>query len=269
MDFLNTNYILSKEDKEFYDREGYLVLKDFLNQSGKELLVEGCKEISNWPEEKGKWMHYFEKDNETGKRKLCRTENFTPYSSTVAQFVSGQRVSSLLEQVFNEPYVIFKEKLNYKLPGGNGFPAHQDFTTFTHLGQSTHVTVLYAVDKMTVANGCLQLVPKSHVLGTLPMEEDTTLAKEWCEKQNWVHIEAEVGDVVVFGSYLAHRSDKNTTNTSRKALYLTYNPAKEGSVHEEYYKSKREHFPPPIERVEGKDYSVGAQMYNLATPIEN
>ena len=55
-----------------------------------------------------------------------------------------------------KPLVFFKEKINYKLPGGEGFGAHQDAPAFSSFGQRFHVTLLVAVDPQTLENGCLE-----------------------------------------------------------------------------------------------------------------
>lgn len=74
---------------------------------------------------------------------------------------------------------------------------------------------------------------------------------------------------MIFGAYLAHRSGENKTDNSRQAVYLTYNAASEGDLRDHYYTEKRKLFPPSYEREEGQDYSEGATIYNLATPIRS
>lgn len=71
----------------------------------------------------------------------------------------------------------------------------------------------------------------------------------------------------MFSSWLPHRSGTNTTPNSRRALYVTYNGKNDGDFREDYYKEKRLHFPQKVERDPNKDYSEGAKIYNLATPI--
>ena len=39
------------------------------------------------------------------------------------------------------PGILFKEKINLKLAGGQGFAAHQDAPAFDLFGQSAHLTV--------------------------------------------------------------------------------------------------------------------------------
>ena len=50
--------------------------------------------------------------------------------------------------------------------------------------------------------------------------------------------EPDRGDIVLFNSYIPHRSGPNKMNDPRKELYLTYNNAEEGYLRDEYYKNK-------------------------------
>ena len=47
------------------------------------------------------------------------------------------------------------------------------------------------------------------------------------------------GDIVLFNSYIPHKSNPNLTNSPRKSLYITYNDAKEGDLREKYYLNKK------------------------------
>mmetsp|Transcript_20728 Transcript_20728/g.3351 ORF Transcript_20728/g.3351 Transcript_20728/m.3351 type:complete len:84 (+) Transcript_20728:367-618(+) len=81
-------------------------------------------------------------------------------------------------------------------------------------------------------------------------------------------LDAEVGDMVFFDSYTPHRSDVNVSNFTRRNLYYTYNLASEGYYRDRYFEEKRKYFPPEIEREEGKDYSSGEKIFNVANPIK-
>ena len=52
----------------------------------------------------------------------------------------------------------------------------------------------------------------------------------------------EPGDIVLFDSYLPHRSFTNASDTWRRSAYLTFNRAAEGDLHAAYYAKKREAF---------------------------
>ena len=51
--------------------------------------------------------------------------------------------------------VAFKDKLNYKQPGGAGFSPHQDVVAYPGVGRV--LSVLVAVDECSLESGCLWL----------------------------------------------------------------------------------------------------------------
>jgi ectoine hydroxylase-related dioxygenase (phytanoyl-CoA dioxygenase family) len=73
--------------------------------------------------------------------------------------------------------------------------------------------------------------------------------------------------LLLFDSYLPHRSGPNRSQSPRRALYVTYNRTSEGDVRDAYFDHKRRTFPPEIEREPGKPLSEEAQRYNLGNPI--
>jgi len=264
-----TRSLRRKAAREMYLRDGFVVLKNVLTPELKTNLVKWADEIQNLdPAVKGKWMIYYETID--GKEKLCRTENFLPYHEGFRTLLCESELKKITDDLLGEESTLFKEKINYKLPGGGGFPAHQDAPAFTTFGQKNHLTVNVALDAATPENGCLEVAVGQHERGLFPQNpahggltdmEDANLT--------WTSVPLDVGDVLVFSSWLPHRSGPNTTNKARRALYVTYNSKNDGDFREKYYVDKREHFPPKNEREEGKDYSVGSKTYNLATPITN
>ena len=48
----------------------------------------------------------------------------------------------------------------------------------------------------------------------------------------------ECGDIVLFNSYIPHRSGPNLLKEPRKAIYLTYNSSEDGYLRDEYYINK-------------------------------
>ena len=240
---------------------------DLLSSAEKKKVIEYTDEILKLPETAGKWMQYYE--NTGGKRLLCRTENFLDYFPELDQLIRG-KITSAVSELLAEPAVLFKEKMNFKLPGGAGFDAHQDAPAYITFKQRYHLTAMIAADKSNIENGCLEVVRGEHKSGVLPhpggvIEE--SLVKKWEQEKKWEPIEVEAGCVLFFGSLLPHRSSRNVSNCPRRAYYLTYNPLSDGDFRKAYYADKRDKFPPDIERVPGKDYSEGAHIYNLANPI--
>ena len=104
-----------------------------MSKERKTEVINWVDEIQSWPETPGKHMCYYEKSTSIRSKcaekpdlMLCRTENFIPYHAELRKLLTEEGVvSDVLEQLMNERAVLFKEKVNYKLPGGGGFPAHQ------------------------------------------------------------------------------------------------------------------------------------------------
>jgi len=129
--------------------------------------------------------------------------------------------------------------------------------------------MLIAIDEATVANGCLEFVTNCRDVwrNKINLKHDDKGCIVDISHFKWLPVPLTPGDVVIFGSYIPHRSGPNTTNKSRRTLYITYNPVSEGDKHLQYYVDKRKHFPPDNEKEPGKDYSAGAKVYNVANPI--
>ena len=261
--------------KSFNDAEiqhwktnGYIVKPGFFDQSVTKDLIHWTTELQNLRETANQWMMYYEAplDN-ASRRQLCRIENFLQYQPGFQSLLTGGAVLSAISDLIGEPAVLFKEKVNFKLSGANGFEPHQDAPAFTSFGQTYHVTMMVAVDPATRKNGCLEVVPAMNHLGILPSTESLVLSDEFCTALNWVAIEMEPGDVIFFDSYVPHRSGPNLTLSSRRALYVTYNPTSQGSFRDQYYARKREIFPPDIERVPGKIYG-NSGVFNVGNPIK-
>ena len=74
----------------------------------------------------------------------------------LSDFVSGA-ISPYLELLTGEKWVLFKDKLNFKWPGGGGFTCHQDYPAYDLLGPAEHITAMIVIDDATDENGCLQV----------------------------------------------------------------------------------------------------------------
>jgi len=56
-----------------------------------------------------------------GSKILQRLENFTQYCAALDFLLNGSKLLGVCGQLFGETAVLYKEKINYKLPGGDDF----------------------------------------------------------------------------------------------------------------------------------------------------
>ena len=182
-----------------------------------------------------KWMHHYE--HTVHGARLTRTENIVSYLPQLGRWLMAGKLPSLVGQLLGDDVFLYKEKINYKYPGGAGYAAHQDAPAYKQL--SRHLTALVAVERATVANGCLEFAAGRHREGLIGLTEDGILSQEAEASLDFTPCEMEPGDVAVFSSYIPHRSRPNHSGERRALLYLTYNAQREGYLRDEYYRHKR------------------------------
>jgi len=221
---------------------------------------EWADDVAGMPEEAGSvWMYFdhdikYKNENNQNGRLLNRIENFIPYHPGFRELITRKRMQQAVSELFADEAVLFKEKINYKLPGGGGFAEHQDVQAGWDRYGKLHITAMIAIDETTAANGSLQMIPGMHqqgVLGSMwaPLTDADTDGVEY------EPVHCQPGDAVFFDSYAPHRSAPNNTDKPRRVLYITYNAASDGDQREQYYADKHASYPPDIERDQSKNYA--------------
>jgi hypothetical protein len=180
-------------------------------------------------------------------RVICRVENFIPYHDSLAELVQT-KVQPLVSQLFQEEAVLYKEKINYKLPGGGGYAPHYDGPSAAALNlASMFITAQIAIDDQTIETGCLYgVVPKASRTPPIMQEADKdgdpditgragAIPPEIAATFPWQPLEAPAGSVLLFDHYFPHRSPPNRSTSIRRTGYFIYNAESEGDHHELYY----------------------------------
>ena len=124
--------ILSEQDILNYSNNGFLIKKNFFNESE-------ALEIKKWIDDyqkrdpldwSGKENAYYETSLLDEKsRILSRIEKFADFHSGLKNIAESSRLLDHLQDLVGEECILFKEKINLKQPGGNGFRTHQDIVS--------------------------------------------------------------------------------------------------------------------------------------------
>ena len=199
-------------------------------------------------------MKYYEEERRDAEDlRLERAEYFRGGHPGLRGFVESPEVLDVVGAAFGEAPQLFKEKINYKLPGGTGFEPHQDVQAGWDRYCATHLTLVVHLDAADERNGCLEFASGAHRDGLLG-ESWRPLDGAALAGLDFEPVSARPGDALLFGSYAPHRSGPNASAAPRRVLYLTYNPASEGDHYEQYFADKRASFPPEVERQAGREY---------------
>jgi len=237
-----------------FERDGYVVVHGLYDTNAMADIAAWTDDIETRPETAGKWMKYFDESlTAPGMRILNRIENFCPYHDGFDHLMRRGELPARVAELFGEAAVLFKEKINFKLPGGDGFAAHQDVQAGWDAYAALHITALISVDTATPANGCLEVAAGHHRRGIIG-ESWRPMAGEELDGVEFHALPTEPGDAVFFTSFTPHRSAPNLTDSARRVLYITYNSHGAGDHRAQYYADKRKSFPPDIERDPDKDY---------------
>jgi ectoine hydroxylase-related dioxygenase (phytanoyl-CoA dioxygenase family) len=250
---MNKDSVLNQEQIDQFHRDGYLLVQGMYSASEMEDISAWTAEISDSPETPGKEMKYFESSSEDQTRILSRIENFVPFHPGFSNLITRRRMRQAVSELLGEEAVLFKDKINFKLPGGDGFAAHQDVQAGWDKFGSLHITAMIAIDETNADNGSLEMLPGMHDKGLLG-EMWAPLTDADTEMKPYLMVDCQPGDAVFFDSFAPHRSAPNRTNEARRVLYITYNRLSEGDFREQYYAEKRRNYPPDIERDPNIDY---------------
>ena len=249
-----TNKILKSDQVADFRRDGFLVARSLFSPEEMTDLAAWTDEVEAWPETAGRHMMYFETSLKSdGARILNRLENFYPFHAEFRDLFDGDKLRGATSDLLGEEAVLYKDKINFKLPGGDGFKLHQDQQAGWGAYADFFITALVSIDAATEENGCLELVAGLHSDGLIgeewkPMTEDELAGRPL------VSCPTAPGDVVFFDSFCPHGSGPNMTNGKRRVLYVTYNAASAGDHRRQYYVDKRQSYPPDIERDPSKEY---------------
>lgn len=219
-------------------------------------------EVSGWAPN-GPGLHHLEATRQGPV--LARSERFVDDHDRLDGFVRRGRVASVVAGLLGEPAVLFKEKVNYKHPGGGGFAPHQDATAYRFVDH--HVSALVAIDPATADSGCLWFAP-GHDQGQLATDVRGRIEEAVAALLPWEPVELEPGDVVLFDSYAPHRSGTNGSTRSRWALYLTYNAVSRGDHRQLYYEDKGREFAREGGDFDGERVRISVSDDFLGRPVE-
>ena len=226
---------IHQDELNQWKSDGYLKLPGFLTQVETENLQQWIEEISEWPPSDDQWMHHFEQT--PFGIKPARTEYILDYHSGIQKLLTQGKVIECAGQLMGKPAILYKEKINYKYPGGGGYAPHQDAPAYEFI--KNHITCSIAVDAATPENGCLFFAPGLHQQGLLHLDAHGCIEPQFALTLDWEPVSMQPGDALFFSSYAPHKSPPNKTQQPRRTLYLTYNAAEEGNLREEYYADKR------------------------------
>ena len=142
--------------------------------------------------------------------------------STLDSYVHSAHLLSLAEQLLEGPSTRYLPFTAGKSPGGGKFSFHQDNQYTRHDGPS--INLWTAMMPMGEAEGSLQVLPRSHLNGTLESkaQDDGDHRMITFDAKNWVQPTMQAGDCIAFSRLTVHGSGENRSALPRVSYAMQF-----------------------------------------------
>ena len=227
--------------KDQYKKNGYFVLRNLFDEK---ILENAYQEILK----SNKVIKYYDK-----KKQIRRIEKIYNKGKNLRKI--NKLILIKLQKILNKEFTIFKDKLNTKPKGGEGFYPHYDgvfefkdnknnIWPGWYKYTSYFVNVLVAIDKCGKKNGSIEIAPIhkggfKKLLNNTKKDGTPDLKKNINDKLKYKTMLLNAGDEVVFSNACPHKSKKNNSLRNRRTIYYTYSLKKNGSFYNLYFKDKK------------------------------
>jgi ectoine hydroxylase-related dioxygenase (phytanoyl-CoA dioxygenase family) len=221
---------LSDEHKEFYFREGYLVVERLFDRRDLEQVDRTIREMTDAAVASGDHANVMELEPEpVDGRRVCR-RIYNPFEQHEAFRALGtdDRLLDRIESLIGPNINLQHSKLNMKpAKVGSVVEWHQDLAYFPHTNDSLITTLIY-LDDATEQNGCLQVLPRHHTHYFDHAGPDGFFAgmiTETIEDGRFgkpVSLAAPAGSVIFMHCITPHASPPNRSERPRRTLIYEY-----------------------------------------------
>ena len=216
---------LDAEQVRQFDELGFVVVPDVVDA---ELLARVRAEIDGFEAQ----MAAFLADRENGRLSIAEegaitfTIHLVTRSPLLAELSRHPAITGICADLVGPDVNLYWDQAVYKKPEKpRRFPWHQD-NGYAFVEPQQYLTCWLALTDATVENGCPQVAPRFHRLGTLEHTYVDPLGWEcFSEPADATAAPVPAGGVVVFSSLTPHLTGPNTTDEVRKAYILQYAPA--------------------------------------------
>jgi phytanoyl-CoA hydroxylase len=229
--------------KQFYKDQGYLIIDNLLTN----------EEVKGALEEIGDIIHqrlagpkiqfskpvndqWTPEERELAVRKIY---NYVQHAPRLGAIARHPAIINRVERLLGDKAVLVGDQGLLKPPfGGAEKPWHQDMAYGGLFFTKQIVTVWIALDEANLENGCMHIIPRSHLTGGVPhyMIRDWQMCDAHVDVEKDVAVCLKPGGALLFSGLLQHGTPANFSSFKRRALQLRYAPASSKLMDKEQFK---------------------------------
>ena len=213
-----------------YRRDGYIVLRKLLGPEHVAACIQALTDLATGAVPRTETSLMFESDDASvpADLRIRKYMDFTQDAPALARAANSARLHGAMDQLLGAGRVLFQEMALVKPPRiGSEKPWHQDAAYFRVTDPGLVVGVWIALDPALPMNGCMELVPGSHLDGGQPHVHENDfnrcrIAPGVVRVADRVAISMQPGDALVFHSLLHHFTAPNRSDLRRRAVQFHY-----------------------------------------------
>lgn len=209
--------MLTKDEQEFLDQNGYLNLGVLLDKTQVDRINARIEQLMNQEGEKaGSELFdskYIRHPKEEGADRLADLVN---KGEEFDIFYTHPRVLAGIEGVLGKSYKL--SSLNYRAakPGKGHQKLHVDWGNTVVNNDYKVCNSIWLLDDFTPDNGSTRIVPGSHLLNLLPEKGMEDVNEKHPDE---IRIIAPAGSVFIFNSHVWHGGTTNYTDKDRRSIH--------------------------------------------------
>lgn len=215
-----------------YHEEGFMIIPGYLNSTELELVRDICSQSIEQIEQEMKAKNVDrDRINVLGKKYFINSAR-KKYPE-LNKIIFSKKAAEVCKAAIGQSSYLHNEQFVVKMTDtSTSFAWHQDSGYSVYQGgaapHTPYVTFWIALDDMSSANGTISVLPFSR------SPSRNLIEHKWVDEVNAMvgyHggdegdlVEVKAGDLVVFSSFLLHKSGANTTTKPRRSYFIAYTP---------------------------------------------
>ena len=234
---LTETMFMTENQKKSWNESGYILIKNFVNDKFcDDMNHEVSKIIKSIVPEDGTFSHAYAGDGHIAIREMKPSPNAKKIEDEISKlfrihskgifndFINNENLCNILEDILGPNIDCFLSQFIFKNPGAWGQPWHQDSSYFP-FDREPQVAAWLATSEATLENGCLVVLPGSHresLHEHLPDDREGSNYGYTEIKDHDFSLEEPIllnrGDLLLFHSFLMHKSYDNKSDSRRTAM---------------------------------------------------
>ena len=234
---LKKTKFMTENQKKSWNESGYILIKNFVdNKFCDDMNNEVSRIIKSLVPEDGTFSHAYAGDGHIAIREMKPSPNATKIEDEISklfrihskgifnEFINDENLCNILEDILGPNIDCFLSQFIFKNPGAWGQPWHQDSSYFP-FDREPQVAAWLATSEATLENGCLVVLPGSHQESLhehLPDDREGSNYGYTEIKDHDFSLEKPIllnrGDLLLFHSFLMHKSYDNKSDSRRTAM---------------------------------------------------